>query len=557
MVQDYPGLTGTSQVLASLTDGVYYTCVTAEDNAGNSTNATNNGLAFTVDAVPPQPFNILGPSGTIGTKTPMVLWQASNGALTYDLIIATSSSCNVAVQQYLNLTPNSQALATLADGTYYICVTAKDTAHTLAATNNGLAFTIDTSAPLAFNIIGPSGFIGSNTPVVSWQTSTGATNYDLVISTSADCATAVQQYTGLTGTSQALTALADGAYFTCVTASDALGNTTTATNDGLSFTVDTLAPAPFSITAPYGTISNNAPSVVWDASTGATTYDLVISTASDCSVVTEQYLSLSTTSQTISSLPDGTYHTCVTAKDPVGHAVTATNNGLAFTVDTTPPLAFSILSPSGTITSNTPNVTWETSVDAVSYDLVISSASDRSVPVQQYLALTGTSQALTALSDGTYYTCVTAEDMFGRLTTAANNGLLFTVTTLKHTIFVTSFQNFVTTDQSFPPTFPLFGNLNDADWICTYAAANVGLVANWDGVQIAYQAILSAPGTNASDRIAVTAPVYNMHGDLIANNKADLWDGTLQNPILYDENGAAPTAVFVVWTGSSCWHHGW
>ena len=50
-------------------------------------------------------------------------------------------------------------------------------------------------------------------------------------------------------------------------------------------------------------------------------------------------------------------------------------------------------------------------------------------------------------------------------------------------------------------------------------------------------------------------PIFNLTGALVANNNADLWDGTIQNPIDMTELGTSPPDLgggnFLVWTGST------
>lgn len=43
-------------------------------------------------------------------------------------------------------------------------------------------------------------------------------------------------------------------------------------------------------------------------------------------------------------------------------------------------------------------------------------------------------------------------------------------------------------------------------------------------------------------------PVYNLAGQRIADNNADLWDGAIANPVMYTETGGTGA---VVWTGST------
>lgn len=60
-------------------------------------------------------------------------------------------------------------------------------------------------------------------------------------------------------------------------------------------------------------------------------------------------------------------------------------------------------------------------------------------------------------------------------------------------------------------------------------AGITGAVDKWVGV-------ISVNLMSARSKVAVNGPIKNMNGDLIANNKFDLWDGTIANPILYDED---------------------
>ncbi|MCP4661728.1 MAG: hypothetical protein GY856_40520, partial [bacterium] len=91
-------------------------------------------------SLPPLPaapgaLAILAPSGTVtDTRTPEITWQASAAADTYDLTIATDAACTTPVQSYPDLTTTSLVLpAALANNTYYVCVTAKNSGGTTVA----------------------------------------------------------------------------------------------------------------------------------------------------------------------------------------------------------------------------------------------------------------------------------------------------------------------------------------------------------------------------------------------------------------------------------------
>jgi hypothetical protein len=72
-------------------------------------------------------------------------------------------------------------------------------------------------------------------------------------------------------------------------------------------------------------------------------------------------------------------------------------------------------------------------------------------------------------------------------------------------------------------------------------------------IGVTYKAIastgdLNTPLVNAIDNAPVLGPVYNMAGELIADDSADFWDGNINLPIQYNQFGAATSTN--VWTGT-------
>jgi len=84
------------------------------------------------------------------------------------------------------------------------------------------------------------------------------------------------------------------------------------------------------------------------------------------------------------------------------------------------------------------------------------------------------------------------------------------------------------------------GGLSGADTICTDAATNAGLSGDW-------VAWLSTTTENARDRI-IDARYVLVDGTVVANDLADLTDGTLDAAIDLDANGD-PVMGFT-WTGT-------
>lgn len=80
-----------------------------------------------------------------------------------------------------------------------------------------------------------------------------------------------------------------------------------------------------------------------------------------------------------------------------------------------------------------------------------------------------------------------------------------------------------------------------ADGACQAAATDADLHGVW-------RAIISAPGIDVRDRIVIVGPVENMNGQRVADDAEDLFDGTLQAAIEYDEYGVQQFGR--AWTGS-------
>ncbi|MEZ4743726.1 MAG: hypothetical protein R3B45_14995 [Bdellovibrionota bacterium] len=522
----------------------------------------------TNDTVPPENFSIIAPTGTITTDTPTLSWQSANGADYYDVILSQNDLCQDPIQEFSGLTSTSVAISTpLADGAYFICVGAFDFAgNATSALNNPLSFivdAIDDVPPGVFDITAPTGTVNTSMPTVQWTTSTDAVAYDLTIAFDTSCFLPAVRYNDLTGTSFTLpTSLLDNTYYVCMTSKDQANNMTTASNNGLQFIVDAIddvPPGPFDILGPVGTLDIDAPTISWTASQDAVKYNIFIATDAECINRIQTILGVIGTSVgVVAPLQDGDYFTCMSSEDSAGNQTAATNNGLAFTidaVDTAPPGPFDVVAPSGDVLTQTPTFSWTASVDAVSYDLTIASDASCTTPVLVVTDILDISHTLTtALAPDTYSSCVRAYDQAGNFTDATNNGLAFTVKAplpAHHEIFVTSAVTGLDGSPAFPPSYPEFGHLDAADWICSFAAADGGRNPGWDGLSTPWKALLSVPGVNANSRIFVQAPVYNTNGDLLAADYPELWSGSLQAPVLYDEFGQAITHTFEVFTGTN------
>lgn len=86
------------------------------------------------------------------------------------------------------------------------------------------------------------------------------------------------------------------------------------------------------------------------------------------------------------------------------------------------------------------------------------------------------------------------------------------------------------------------GGLAGADAKCNAAATTANLTGN-------YKALLSDSSSPASSRLAFFGPIVNTSGQPLANSGADLYDGTLQNPIRTEYN--LPPSASQAWAGTN------
>lgn len=93
-----------------------------------------------------------------------------------------------------------------------------------------------------------------------------------------------------------------------------------------------------------------------------------------------------------------------------------------------------------------------------------------------------------------------------------------------------------------------FGGLANADLICQSLANAAGL--STIGTPRTFKAWLSTSTVDAVDRITSDGPWVNLNGLKIADNKADLIDGSLFSSIRQDENGT-PELMRNVFTGTN------
>ena len=346
---------------STLTNGLHPLSVTVTDAAGNTSAATD--FPITVDTVAPTASTLIVtndvtdtviPNGsTTNDTTPTLSGVAEAGSTIsiYDngvLLGTTTADTNGA----WNYTTD-----TLDTGSHPLTVTATD-----AAGNTGVATAatviIDTTAPDAVTVTASNN--NSSTPVaIADNTTTNDSTPVLSGTAEAGSLVTISEGTAVLGTVTAGTdgswsfttaTLSNGEHTFSITATDAAGNVSTATD--FTLTVDTVAPAVITdltltdnVGTITGTLANNArtddstPTLSGTAEAGAivSIYDgsnlLGTTTADDSGAW----------SYTTSTLSDGLHTFTVTATDAAGNA-SAASTATAVTVDTVAPTAATDLS---------------------------------------------------------------------------------------------------------------------------------------------------------------------------------------------------------------------
>ena len=309
----------------------------------------------------------------------------------------TSSASN------LNLT------APTAGGSYSIPVTVSS--NSFGETFSGTAsYTANIAAALPAPVLSApaNGATGvSQTPTLSWGSSTGATSYDVYFGTASTPPLAVNT----TATSYPPGSLSAGTlYYWRVVAKNASGSNSSAT---WSFTTLTPAPAAPVLVSPANgsTGVSTTPTLSWSASSGATSYDVYFGTASTPPLATNT----TGVSYSPGTLSAGTlYYWRVVAKNTGGSNTSAT---WSFTTLVAGPPAPVLSAPANGATgvSTTPVLSWTAASGATSYDVYFGTAS--SPPLATNTA--GTTYSPGTLSAGTlYYWRVVAKNAGGSNTSA-------------------------------------------------------------------------------------------------------------------------------------------
>ncbi len=316
------------------------------------------------------------------SRTPTVTWQASSGALGYEVCANTTASCAGSWAPVGNVTSVTWPGDPLDPGTtvFWQVRAVNATGTTYANSGTWWSFTTVPVPPGAFNKTSPANgaYDVSRSPTLTWGSSAGATSYEYCYDMSND--SFCSEWTSAGGnTSVGLSGLGySTTYYWHVRAVNG-GGTTYANGSSTaywSFTTAPLPPAAFNKALPANgaTAVSVSPTLAWGSSSGATSYAYCYDTTNDnaCSAWTSTGAS---TNAALSGLSPGVTYYWQARASNAGGATYANGSETAYWSFTTLPLpgAFNKSSPANGATgvSKAPTLSWGASSGSASYEYLL------------------------------------------------------------------------------------------------------------------------------------------------------------------------------------------
>jgi len=405
IVIDQAALTDTSyRVSGLLNNTTYYWRVNASNVA--STSSWSSVWHFTTNLAAP---TLLSPSNgaTEVSVSPTLSWNPSAGATSYRLQVSTDSSfSNIVIDQIVVMATSSNVSGLAGNTMYYWRVNAipQSGAAGTSDWSSVWHFTTSFAAPPVPTLASPpNGASGVSTSVtLIWNASSGAIWYRLQISTTPTFVTTVGDLSWISGTSHTVSGLSNNTtYFWRVSASNAGG--ASSWSSIWSFTTVVAAPQiPTLVSPPNGATGlPTSLTLKWNASAGATSYRLQVSTNPGFTSTVVDQSGIIETSYTVSGLlANTTYYWRVYAVN--AGSASDWSSVWSFTVIVAAPTLIAPSNGEAGVSTN-PTLSWNTVAGATSYRLQVSTSSTFATTVVDQSGITGTSYALSGLSNYTTY----------------------------------------------------------------------------------------------------------------------------------------------------------
>jgi fibronectin type 3 domain-containing protein/streptogramin lyase len=376
--------------VSGLTNGLtYYFVVTAINSVGESGYSNQAGVVLISNA----PANLYANAGNAQVS---LTWNASIGATSYNVYYSQTAGGPFSFLYSIGNT--SYTVTGLSNGiTYYFVVRAVNSAGESGNSNEVNA----TPQPPPNPPTNLSATAGNGQATLTWNASIGATSYNVYYSQ-----TAGGPYTvnggSTTNTNITVTGLNNGlSYYFVVTAVNSLGEESGYSNmSGVTL----ISGAPTNLTASAG---NGQATLTWNASLGATSYNIYYGTTSGGPYPNK--LSTTNTSYTVTGLSNGiTYYFVVTSINAGGES--GYSNSANVTPEPPPPAPSNLVATAGHAQVS---LSWNASTGATGYNIYYGTTAGGPYTINGG-STTNTNATVSGLSNGTpYYFVVTAVNSLG------------------------------------------------------------------------------------------------------------------------------------------------
>jgi len=396
----------------------YYWHVKADNNFGSK--GWSDTWSFTTGIAPVPPVLLSPIDGATNQLLSLSLsWNASSGAMSYNLQVATdstfSSSSLIANQNVGNT--NAKQISGLSKSKIYYWKVATVNSYGTSGWSSVWSFSTG-SPPEAPTQLAPTNGATDQllSPIFSWNSSIGATTYTLQISTSISFTSYTYNQSNLTNTTQQLSGLSPLTnYYWRVSATNNYGTSVYSTIWGFSTTG--VAPLVPLLAFPVNGATNQSitPTLSWYTSNMATSYILQVATNDAFSSLIFNSNVGNVTSKQIDGLDYlKTYYWRVSATNNYGTSYSITRNFMTTGVVPQPPTLNTPINAATDIALPL-TFTWNTSTGALSYILQV--ATDNNFTNMVYNNDVGniTSKQISGLNGSTkYYWRLTAVNSFGQ-----------------------------------------------------------------------------------------------------------------------------------------------
>lgn len=356
----------------TLPHGTYYWRVTGMD-ADDHPGTPSAARSFTKNNPPP---TIIYPINGMGLVIPAFGWQASAGAVIYQVEVSSSPSIVPVEETYTTFNSLLIPKDTLPNGAWYARAKGMDTDGNIGTQGNVVYFAKNIPAP---TLVSPAADAAVTTPTLQWQAVEGAAYYKVELSANASFIPIEKTFTTYNLQITPKDALASSEHYWRVTGMDNDDHPGD-NSSSRKFTLNA-PPAPTDTTPQLLTPTSNEtittdPTFTWTRVTGATDYHLIVSQYADFhSSYDSPYLDYTSYTPsaegTQDSFANNTYYWKVQARN--GTSVIATSEARSFTKQQ--PLNLVVPADGGGLMID-PSFEWEHFVGADRYRLLVSKEAD-------------------------------------------------------------------------------------------------------------------------------------------------------------------------------------